>query len=305
MPVYNPIFIDQALKVVRCVCYWCGAFLAKDYTVKNEAKRLAEFSAHCKGKACPECEGVQPKYSKAGFTIRTTWPPKGDDEVRTERMEKAMQEPFTAKRALLMLKHMSEGALEALRFREDAPERTLFSELSVVAGVCAAFRDARKQIGHDELTHKSQDIVKVANQVAAAGAGAFGELLTSNVWALLYKDVNSEEEERGWSGPSRAWPNESLERTADSKEHDGETLQQFGEVRHRAGRQDRRGPGGVADEDRPEPDYSGAVHPFNLFKLKEKVRVGYKRLGRANASFERRGKWSTRSLWTWRRPPTG
>ena len=293
VPVYNPIFLDQVLKVVRCVCYWCGGFLAKDYTVKNEAKRLAEFSAHCKGKACPECEGVQPKYSKAGFTIRTTWPPKGDDEVRTERMEKAMQEPFSAKRALLMLKHMSEGALEALRFTEKTqPKDFIFQNFPLLPASVRPSVTLGKQIGHDELTHKSQDIVKVANQIAAAGAGKpLVDLLTSNVWALLYKDVNPKKKNGGRSGAIK-----SLAQRIVGK--DGQIRKNMMGKRCNNSARSVIGPDARIDVDQVGLPMKIVLNqtiperctPFNLSRLRKKVRVGYKRLGGAKCIVRKTGK---------------
>ena len=88
-PVYHPLCIDVVLKIVRCVCFWCAEVLVPDFKIPTDhQKHLSLLSQSCKNKKqCPHCEGVQPKFSKSGYFLRTTWPPQKDgEEARDEAM---------------------------------------------------------------------------------------------------------------------------------------------------------------------------------------------------------------------------
>lgn len=85
-PVYHPFFIDTVLKMLRMVCYDCGAFLAntenRSFTKALEAQpgmaRFGAMSHAVKGanKHCPLCDKVQPLYKRTtgGMNIFRCFP---------------------------------------------------------------------------------------------------------------------------------------------------------------------------------------------------------------------------------------
>jgi len=208
-PVYHPLCIDVVLKIVRCVCFWCAEVLVPDFKIPTDhQKHLSLLSQSCKNKKqCPHCEGVQPKFSKSGYFLRTTWPPQKDgDEARDEAMRALMESPYTTERALLTLTHLSDSTLAALGFTKEAhPKDLILQNLPVIPASVRPVFIKGKQIGHVDLTHQSQVIVKVNNQLKEKpDSKVLIEQLSNTIWGLLYKDTNPKTKNGGVRNPVKS-----------------------------------------------------------------------------------------------------
>ena len=173
-PVLHPGFIDMALKILRCICFFCSEITLtdKDKRVlrknKDRKSRLAVASTLGKAKrVCLVCGGKQPTYSRASLSIRCDW-----SKVAFDDPEEALycQRPFTASEVRLILRHMTDDAcaLLALNPRTSRPENLVLTLLVVPPPIIRpsiTISEGSRARGQDDLTGKLSDIVKANSNV--------------------------------------------------------------------------------------------------------------------------------------------
>ena len=47
VPIYNPLFLDTCIKILRCVCFWCSSILASDddnisFKIREEKRKTSK-----------------------------------------------------------------------------------------------------------------------------------------------------------------------------------------------------------------------------------------------------------------------
>lgn len=150
-PLYHPLFMDQTLKLLRCVCHECGAY-RRDPSVTSAypvAKRLSRLMTLCKATTkCPACECRLCWYSRSTLSLRRQ--PAGDA-------------PFTAQDALRILSMVTgSGCLGIVH-----PERMILTVMIVPSTAVrpGVFRSSGTSThAQDDLTVRLQDIVKCNNR---------------------------------------------------------------------------------------------------------------------------------------------
>jgi DNA-directed RNA polymerase II subunit RPB1 len=181
-PIYNPIFLDTVVRVLRTVCFFCSGLLNPQtqppHTKHKAKRRLAALAAVSRalGK-CPHCQGVQPTYNRVGLSIKKEFV-KGkkvlsrDDFASDAEFEFALQ-PFFPSDALSILRNISDESAAKLGFLNSRgevqrPENLIMEVMLVPSTIMRpsiASSESSRTRGHDDLTLRLQDIVKTNNQL--------------------------------------------------------------------------------------------------------------------------------------------
>ena len=203
--VYNPIFTETVLKILRCVCFFCSRLLAAvpDPTPRMRKKRtaLAKLSLTLRGKKCAHCKGPQPDYARVGCVINRKWP--RSTEFASADEETMATAPFSAQTARDILElvpdeDVARMYLDPLRSR---PENMIFTALPVpppIVRPSVAVKAWSVSRGQEDLTVKLVDIIKenkaVAEQLAKGKQSPrLGDLLQWHVCLYLDKDTRSKQ----------------------------------------------------------------------------------------------------------------
>lgn len=159
-PMYNISYLDRLLKVLYCVCFFCGALLiplSELDIIKEEEERLIHANKwskdNLKNTRCPRCEARQVKFvklrSKGLLSVLY-------QEVPQEQARKS--ETLYAKDVLRVLRLISDSDCELLGLRQ-RPESMLFIAFPVpplsIRPTSMSGRDRRES----ELTLKLKRIV--------------------------------------------------------------------------------------------------------------------------------------------------
>jgi DNA-directed RNA polymerase II subunit RPB1 len=175
-PVYHASFLDTVLKLLRCVCYFCSSLLLDDgeaaalrrSLTKDRKGRLSAIVAATKNKrGCPRCGGQSPHYFRQGLAIRTDF---GRCQFQDADEQAYCGRPFTSSEARIILQNIAEGTLQFLGFdpRRVRPESFILTTMLVpppIVRPSTASVDSSKSRGQDDLTAKLVDIVKANNNL--------------------------------------------------------------------------------------------------------------------------------------------
>jgi DNA-directed RNA polymerase beta' subunit len=117
-PVFHNGFIQQTLKYLRLLCFWCSEFWMdpeqkkvcvhlenKQFELRDKLRHLSCVSNTETHRRCRSCEGLQPYYSVANVSIECKW---------TNDQLKELEE-FPEERAKALIPFTSREALEILR----------------------------------------------------------------------------------------------------------------------------------------------------------------------------------------------
>lgn len=173
-PVYNPVFIEITLRVLRSVCFFCSGPILQDLKIPTSVfkarRRLAKISQESRlKKFCPQCGGPQPNYTRVGLGIKKDFNlHKNADAIFESEEEKAFaMQSFYPSDALSILKNIKDDDLQKLGFSKELnaskPENFIIEVLlcpSTVMRPSIACTESSRTRGHDDLTLKLQDIVK-------------------------------------------------------------------------------------------------------------------------------------------------
>ena len=285
---YHPLFMDVILKLLRSVCHCCSRLLldtesGPSHTVKGK-KWLQQVVLKCKTKTkCLHCESPQPKYQKRHFHISTTWDDGEDHPL------------FTADKAYQIFKHVSEDDRAFLGFEETHPKSLILRNVIIpspaIRPSMMISESSSRHKGHDELTLKLQDIVKLNRQMKEAMEAGHDptylhEQLQGNLGQLMSRDSSLASQKRKNGG--RITTIKSIKDQIESK---------FGIVRRhmmgkRANFSSRSviGPDPTIDVDELHVPYTVAakmtlpaqVCAFNRHALEARIRVGANQVGGAN-----------------------
>ena len=213
-PVYHSLYMDTILKTLRCLCYWCSALLIEDEklpaTEPVKKKRLAAISLLCKAKkCCMACNGPQPKYTKSNCTIKTDFSHHASEAFESQEEEEAARTTaFNAKKALQILRHVSEADMAKLGLVSHPKDMILTNFMICAPAVrpSVVFSEGSRNRGQDDLTLKLQDIVKINNQLKKAltdqssNTNYLIDSLQANIAQYFYKDTSKRANKRKSGG---------------------------------------------------------------------------------------------------------
>lgn len=180
-PMFNIGFINTTLKILRCVCYYCGKLLCSPeavnrlISVKNVPARFREAIRITSGtkKTCDPihgCGNVQPKLSREGFRIKAVFEETAEDSADRKNY-------IDGEKALDVLKRISNLHIRAIGLCPEysRPEWLILSVLPVPPPQVRPSVMKGGLRSEDDLTNKLGDIVKNNNalrHLESAGGAA-------------------------------------------------------------------------------------------------------------------------------------
>lgn len=218
-PVFHIGFLTKSLKILRCVCFYCGRLLIDKSnprvidilkkTTGNPKKRLALIYDLCKSKSVCEgaaekeempddpddpmndskkipsgCGRYQPSYRRVGIDINAEWKKNVNEDTQERKIM------LTAERVLETFKQITDEDILVIGMDPQfaRPEWMICTVLPVpplaVRPAVVTFGSAKNQ---DDLTHKLSDIIKTNQQLQRNEAnGAAAHVLTDDVRLLQY-----------------------------------------------------------------------------------------------------------------------
>jgi len=164
---YHPCFIDNVLKTLRCICFWCSALRAhvpgSDKRLRPRARFTNLSNALKTKRICASCAGPQPQYTRVGMNIKCDW---GATEFDDPDEEALARRPFSAMIAHELLRNISDKSVDALGISSTTvrPEAMILTLLLVPPpiirpSVCVQIGSRTR--GQEDLTLKLLDIMKV------------------------------------------------------------------------------------------------------------------------------------------------
>jgi len=178
LPCFNILFMDHALKCLRCVCFFCSrvsistdddAVLATD----NKARFAEVYTMTRNKKRCPHCGGPRPSYAiKASVAIQAEWASNAEFESTEERERASL--PFTAIDALSILDGVTDADALLLGFGGSHPRDLIVQNLLVpppIARPSITSSEGSRTRGQDDITLRLQEINKRSIELRSLLAG--------------------------------------------------------------------------------------------------------------------------------------
>ena len=187
-PCYHMHFIDNVVKVLRSVCYWCSKLLTEPISSSRRRKQLATLASVGRSTStCPSCKGPQPSYTRLGIGIERTWEANAEFEDEDER--DLANSPFDATKVHTILRHITDDDIAHLGLSPDhsRPESMLLTHLlipSTVIRPSVTVDDGSRTRGQDDLTHKLNDVLKTNALVREAILAKDEEATARHIEAL-------------------------------------------------------------------------------------------------------------------------
>jgi len=172
VPLYNVGFMDNVLRILRSVCYFCSALLIppQDWVVpppdQSDVQAFEHVTAWAKTYhkcVCWSCQGAVPVYKRKGLTIERTWTGDRTDEDPFERQLK--DRVFDAGLAREIMATISDDDCRKMGFHVQftRPEYFITTVLLVPPPLirpAIMISEGSKAKGQDDLTRKLQDVLK-------------------------------------------------------------------------------------------------------------------------------------------------
>jgi DNA-directed RNA polymerase II subunit RPB1 len=171
VPLYNVGFMDNVLRILRSVCYFCSKLIIPpddvDWTKQADKLDVQKFE-YVTGLArnyreCWSCKSKMPIYKRKGLSIERVW----DEKVEfKDKHEKELAERmFDAGLAREILEFISDedGKKMGLNMHHARPEYFITTVLLVpppLVRPAIMVSEGSKAKGQDDLTRKLQDVLK-------------------------------------------------------------------------------------------------------------------------------------------------
>lgn len=201
LPCYHILYIEETLKILRSVCFFCGKLSvtqeeAKSLMEENTGKQLFAATYFCakNKKRCPYCNGNKALYSRCNSSIKIEWPEDCQWEC-TEEMEFATK-PFNSTDALSILNAISDSDVEILGMNVDRthPRNLMLTKVMVpppISRPAIMASEGSRARGQDDITHKLQDINKRSIDLREAIASSANADVIVEKWSKLQMDCAS------------------------------------------------------------------------------------------------------------------
>ena len=176
LPVYQALFIDHTIKVLRSVCYFCSevclseedkAHLIGKY--ENNKLRFANAYAMARSrKRCLHCEGPRPNYVRLPLGVRTDWP---DGCFDNEEDEAHATQRFTPLLALSILDGVKDGDAQNFFGGGMHPRDLICSSILVPPPIirpAISTAEGSRSKGQDDMTAKLQEINRRSGELRLA-----------------------------------------------------------------------------------------------------------------------------------------
>lgn len=207
-PVFHNGFIQQTLKYMRLLCFWCSEFWMdpeqkkvcvhlenKQFELRDKLRHLSCVSNTETHRRCRSCEGLQPYYSVANVSIECKWTNDQLKELEEFPEERAMAlTPFTSREALEILRDADYGSawkLLGVDTKRSHPASMIITLLPVPPplirppgnhhGGSTGEAVGKGKANHDDLTTRLVEILK-RNQV-------FVKRLATQHWSDIINPV--------------------------------------------------------------------------------------------------------------------
>ena len=175
VPLYHIGFMEPALKVLRCVCFFCSRILVSDEDLSGYAdaetgkRRFAAIYPQIKQRRrCVHCDGPQPSYTRLPHSIRTDWT---DVTFETEEESVFATVPLTARHVRSILHCMRPKDVRMLGFTSSHPREFIIETVVVpppISRPSIHANEGSRAKSQDDLTLKLQDINKRCIEIRAA-----------------------------------------------------------------------------------------------------------------------------------------
>ena len=169
LPCFNILFMDHALKCLRCVCFFCSRVALCDdddvvLSTDNKVRFTEVYTLTRNKKRCPHCAAPRPSYAiRASVAIRTEWAPNVEFCSDEERERAFVQ--FTAIDALSILSGISDADATLLGFGGSHPLDLMVQNILVpppIARPSITSSEGSRTRGQDDITLRLQEINKRA-----------------------------------------------------------------------------------------------------------------------------------------------
>lgn len=216
-PMYHIGMINIVMKMLRCVCAACSSLLVDidefDERVSgvDGRERLTVMGNLCKNRStCPGCGSPQPKYVYNRYTTSISIDTTGL-KFESEEEERAMNAPFTAARARLILSHISDRHARLLGScpKIARPEWLILTVMQIpppISRPCIRATDGSRSRGQDDVTVKLVEIYR-ANKTLDDALRAAG---------LRSGFMPSDEEDEPWASPESSESPDAVTAASDS-----------------------------------------------------------------------------------------
>ena len=176
-PVYHGGYLDMVLRVLRCVCYGCSRVCA----TQDEAHALARMPASARlqaaqqqlraKKTCPHCGMPRPNFNRVPLGIAADW--SEDTPWQCEEEKRACCQPFTARCALSMMRHIPDEDVALLGFHptRSHPSRMIVQVVPVpppCTRPAIYSSEGSRSRGQNDLTVRLLEVLKRSHEVKAA-----------------------------------------------------------------------------------------------------------------------------------------
>jgi DNA-directed RNA polymerase II subunit RPB1 len=192
-PMYHIGFLENTLKTLRSVCFFCSRLLLPieelDLTADTGKPRFLTVYAQCKQRRkCCRCDGQQPNYSRLPSAIRADW---SDVTFESEEERQFANAPLTARSVRSIFHCMDPADIAALGFTKTQPQDFILEVIVVpppIARPAIHANEGSRAKSQDDLTLKLQDINKRCIETRAAMKGLMLEDTTMD--APLHIDLD-------------------------------------------------------------------------------------------------------------------
>jgi len=147
-PIVNPIFLNDVLNILKCICFCCYQFLLSEDHLKleNMTKKFSDILTWIKNiKICYRCESIKTSLSIVNETIV-------DEDKK----------PLDSYKILRVLENISDDTVRFLGFNPTMshPKNFIFTVFPVLPPCCRPFVMSDENCCDDDLTYQLTEIIK-------------------------------------------------------------------------------------------------------------------------------------------------
>jgi len=194
LPCYHTGYLDQLLKVLRSVCFFCSRLtLADDEgpprgAADAKAHFAAVYAAARLKRRCAHCQGPRPALSRTVTGLHVDWSRVDAADWGSPEERAAVEAaPFTPASALSVLTDVSDADAVRLGFTPCAahPRDLVLCSVLVpppISRPAIMASEGSRSRGQDDLTHRLQDINKRCIELRAWLAGRVDPMHAGGGW---------------------------------------------------------------------------------------------------------------------------
>ncbi len=170
-PIYHIYYIDDVMKVLQVICFFCSSLLLSDEKRQQILEmpnqyRLQEVHKHSKSKmVCKRCNSPVPKYKRKGLGIRREWKDKTvwQDEEQKNYLFNRPLFPSAVKTALANVTEEDKEVMgySGISLENMVPNAILIPPPTIRPSIMRSSGERAR--GQDDLTRQASEIIKCSN----------------------------------------------------------------------------------------------------------------------------------------------